>query len=70
MSGERFVMKEQNASCTFRTYKNLLKAARDKANNEDIDLKMIMNAGLIYILNKTKTDMEGILKRAEKEVKI
>lgn len=66
MSDDRFVMKEQDEGCTFRTYKNLLTLARKKSVNEDIPLKMMLNAGLISMLNKTKNDMESILKKAEK----
>lgn len=63
---ERFVMKEQDDSCTFRSYKNLLKLAREKSNNEDIPLKMMLNAGLALMLDKKKGEMEGILREAEK----
>ena len=70
MSKDRFVMKEQDDTCTFKTYKTLLGLTRKKAVDEKVSLKMLLNVGLISTLNKTKNEMENILIKAEKEVKI
>ena len=59
-----FVMKQQDTDCTFSTFSTLLKKARTKAADEGMSLKMIVNAGLIIAVDKSKQDIQNIIKKA------
>ncbi|HJX79155.1 hypothetical protein [Glutamicibacter sp.] len=40
-----------------------MQKTRRKANDEDMSLKMIINAGIILALSKNKKEIESILKK-------
>jgi hypothetical protein len=63
MSEQKFVLRDQDTDCTFRTWKSLMQKTRRKANDEDMSLKMIINAGIILALSKNKKEIESILKK-------
>lgn len=59
----RVFLKEQDDTCTFRTFREIMSKARAKADKDAMPLKALINAGVILAMKQNKNQIVEILKK-------